>query len=180
MSTENIIIDYNGKDKWSMEQINFRYNNYCKQLKINTPFNITPRTYKNTGAKKIWIYPVIEKIIEGIEQGDRVCKIIGTELVEENNTMLFGRVLKSNTARALRRTDLDFNLQERLRRRIIFMLIDGNVPREYREYAKLLRKIGIDREDWRVIERHFPQDNPYTMRYYQYFKEYLHCRVISF
>ena len=172
MSAKNIIIDYNGEGKWSMEQINLRYHNYCRQLKIN-PLNISPRTHKNLCSKKIWIYPVMYEIIKGIELEDRSCKIIGVELVEESNTMPFGRILKSNTARALRRTDLNYNLQERLRRRIIFMLINANVPREYKEYAKLLRKIGIDRENWRIIERHFPQNNPYTMKYYQYFKEYL-------
>ena len=70
-----------------MEQINFRYRNYCKQLKIDFPLDISPRTRENTGAKKIWIYPVMEKVIEGIERGDLACKIIGVELVEENNTM---------------------------------------------------------------------------------------------
>ena len=108
-----------------------------------------------------------------IEKDDRVCKIIGVELVEENRTMPFGRILKSNTARALRRTSLDNNLQARLKNRIIGMLIKGKVPREYKEYAKLLRKIGIDRYDWQIIERHFPQDNIYTMKYYRYFKECL-------
>ena len=170
--SNKIIIDYNGEGKWSRKQINLRYRNYCKQLKI-TPLDIGPRIHENVGAKKVWIYPVMYKVIEGIEQGDRVCKIIGVELLEESNTMPFGRILKSNTARALRRTNLDYNLQERLRNRIIAMLIEGKVPREYREYAKLLRTIGINKYDWQIIERHFPQDNIYAMKYYRYFKEYL-------
>lgn len=142
-------------------------------MKIDTPLNISPHKLENLASKKIWIYPVMEKIIEGIERGDRACKIIGVELVEENNKMPFGRILKSNTARALRRTNLDRNLQERLRNRIITMLIEGNVPHEYKQYAKLLRKIGIDKDSWQIIEKHFPQNNPYSMRYYQYFQEYL-------
>ena len=113
------------------------------------------------------------KVIKKIEQGDRACKIIGVELIKENNTMPFGRILKSNTARALRRTNLDCNLQKRLKNRIVTMLIEGKVPREYKEYAKLLRKVGIDKYDWQFIERYFPQDNIYTMKYYCYFKEYL-------
>ena len=52
MVTEDTVVDYNGEGKWSREQINLRYNNYRKQLKIITPFNISPRIHKNTGAKK--------------------------------------------------------------------------------------------------------------------------------
>ena len=165
VSNKNTIIDYNGENKWSREQINLRYRNYCKQLKIDSPLDISPRVYENIGAKKIWIYPVMYKVIKKIEQGDRACKIIGVELIKENNTMPFGRILKSNTARALRRTNLDCNLQKRLKNRIVTMLIEGKVPREYKEYAKLLRKVGIDKYDWQFIERYFPQDNIYTMKY---------------
>lgn len=170
---KTIIIDYNGGGKWSMKEINRRYYNYCKQLKINPISNISPRTIENLCPKKTWIYPVIYEIIKGIERGDCACKIIGVELIEESNTMPFGRILKSNTARALRRTSLDIDLQERLRKRIVTMLIEGKVPREYKEYAKLLRKIGIDRYNWQILEQHFPQNNIYTMKYYRYFKEYL-------
>ena len=87
--------------------------------------------------------------------------------------MPFGRILKSNTARALRRTDLNYDLQTRLKNRIIAMLIEGKVRREYKEYAKLLRRIGVDKHDWQIIERYFPKDNIYTMKYYRYFKECL-------
>ena len=173
IDTKNIIIDYNGEGKWSRKQINLRYYNYCKQLKINSRLNINPRIIKNLCPKKTWIYLVMYEIIKGIERGDCACKIIGVELVEESNTMPFGRILKSNTARALRRTSLDRDLEERLRKRIVAMLIENNVPREYKEYAKLLRKIGIDRDPWQVIEKHFPQNNIYTMKYYKYFWKYL-------
>ena len=173
MSTKPIIIDYNGQGKWSMVQIRIRYQNYCQQLKINDPQDINPEQIQNLASGKMWIYPVMNKIIDGIEQNDEACKIIGVELVEENTKMPFGRILKSNTARALRRTDLNQNLQARLRKRIISMLIDGNVPHEYKEYAKLLRKIRIDKNDWQIIEQCFPQDNQYTMKYYLYFKKYL-------
>ena len=111
IDTKNIIIDYNGEGKWSRKQINLRYYNYCKQLKINSRLNINPRIIKNLCPKKTWIYPVMYEIIKGIERGDCACKIIGVELVEDSNTMPFGRILKSNTARALRRTSLDRDLE---------------------------------------------------------------------
>ena len=45
------------------------------------------------------------------------------------------------------------------------MLIAGNVPREFREYVKLLRTIGFD-ELWPRLEANVPRDNKYVMRYF--------------
>jgi len=39
------------------------------------------------------------------------------------------------------------------------------VPREFREYWKLLRDIG-EAEDWSRLDAEIPRDNPYEMRYY--------------
>ena len=52
------------------------------------------------------------------------------------------------------------------------MLIDQHVPREYREYAKLLRKVGLG-EWWPLIEERASRDNPYVLRYYNYFQQYV-------
>lgn len=66
------------------------------------------------------------------------------EFVEQDQHFSFGKLLKSDTARALRQQDdLPDDLKERLRARIVTMLLHGNVPHEYQEYAKLLRKIGF-------------------------------------
>ena len=48
------------------------------------------------------------------------------------------------------------------------MLIAGNTPREYREYAKLLRRIGF-RELWPRLDAGVPRGNRHAMRYYRYF-----------
>lgn len=177
MSESLKVIDYNGEGKWSQDNIRQRYEQYCKQLKIVQPFDISPHVHVASDQK--WIYPIIDRIIMGIERNDEACKIIGVELVEESRTMPFGRILKSNTARALRRNTLSEYLQERLVARIVLMLVKGNVPREYQEYAKLLRKIGINTSYWQEIDKHFPNDNQYAMRYYSYFKLYANASWIN-
>jgi hypothetical protein len=53
-----------------------------------------------------------------------------------------------------------------LRKRIVGMLLAGNVPHEFKQYVKLLRTIGIG-DLWPAIEK-VPRSNPYVMRWYAY------------
>lgn len=55
---------------------------------------------------------------------------------------------------------------------VVYMLIAENVPREYREYAKLLRKVGLG-DWWSFIEERANCDNPYVLLYYNYFQQYV-------
>lgn len=160
------VIDYNGVGIWSKEAVIERYSTYCNQSNI-VPRSLTPKEHQHDGTK--WIYPVMEEVIKGIEDGDAACKLIGIEFIEEDSKFPFGKILKSNTARALRRTGLTEAEQERVRRRIVTMLISGNVPHEYKEYAKLLRKIGVGAYE-SDIERDVDRSNEYVMKYYEYLK----------
>jgi hypothetical protein len=107
----------------------------------------------------------MHEVIQGIEAGDPACIMIGVEFVEEDDFFVFGRKLKSNAARALRRAQLPEDLKARLRRRIVSMLLAGMVPNEFREYSKLLRVIGVA-EYCDELDAKIPRDNPYAMRYY--------------
>ena len=49
------------------------------------------------------------------------------------------------------------------------MLLSGNVPREFRDYVRLLRHIGFDAE-WKRIDANVPRDNPHAMKYYEYLR----------
>jgi hypothetical protein len=73
---------------------------------------------------------------------DAACIRIGIEFIEEDAKFPFGKILKSNTARALRRAELTEGQKQRIRRRVFGLLRDGHIPHEFREYAKLVRKIG--------------------------------------
>ena len=160
--------DYNGAGKWSSEEILHRYSQYCRELNVQTTIDLSPVTFVEGDVK--WIYPVMNKVIVGIEQGDPACRRIGIEFVEENGKFPFGKILKSNTARALRRAELTIAEQARIRQRLVTMLIEGNVPHEYKQYAKLLKKIGLD-GCWDGIESRIDRSNKYVMKYYNYLKE---------
>jgi hypothetical protein len=121
--------------------------------------------------EKQWIYPVMDRVIEGIESGDLACAEIGVEFIEEDASFAFGRILKSNTARALRRILLTEEQKQRIRKRVLEMLSASYLPREYRQYAKLARKIGLG--EWlSEIKGQVPMENPWVRRYYEYFEEY--------
>lgn len=163
------LIDYNGTGRWSLQSIQERYAIYARQLNIVAPLDLIPEKYETSEVE--WIYPVMFEVIEGIERGDKACIEIGVECIEENQWLSFGRIIKANTARALRRSTLTPLQAERLRKQIVSMLLDEHIPGHYREYAKLLRKIGLG--DWRSpIEKQANCNNPHVLRYYNYFQQY--------
>jgi hypothetical protein len=131
------------------------------------PRDLSPLVQSN--GDKQWIYSVMDRVIEGIEHGDPACAELGIEFIEEDRTFAFGRILKSNTARALRRTLLTDEQKERIRKRVVEMLGRQYLPREYRQYAKLARKIGLGNWLYRIEEQ---ADNPWAKHYYTYFKEH--------
>jgi hypothetical protein len=158
------LIDYNGEEKWARDKILEHYSLYCHQLKIS-PRNLIPKEHQNRDTK--WVYPVMDQVIAGIEKGDAACRRIGIEFLEEDQKFPFGKTLRSNTARALRRAQLSGAEIERIRGRIVDMLLAGNVPHEYKEYAKLLKKIGLgDYSD--TIQKNVDRTNSYVMKYYNY------------
>src|SRR6476469_4866930 len=109
------IIDYNGEGSWSADEILRRYESYARKYGIRTLRDLRPIVHETEGKR--WVYPVMDRVIEGIEAGDTACVEIGVEFIEQSDSFAFGRVLKSNTARALRRGHLTSEQQERIRKR---------------------------------------------------------------
>lgn len=162
-----LIHSYNGKGMWSIEAVQGRYLEYCSRLGVETPRELRPKFYHRHEA--IWIYPIMEPVIEGIKTGDTACATLGVEFMEQDTTFPFGRVLKSKAARALKKADLSPALKIRIRRRVAAMLAAGNTPREFKEYARLLRKVGFE-EFWPRMLATAPVGNKYAMRYFAYFR----------
>jgi hypothetical protein len=162
------IIDYNGSGNWSWQGIQERYALYCRMMNLPESTSLVPT--ESTQGERKWVYPVMEKVIKGIEEGDCACIRIGIEFIEEDTKFPFGKILKSNTARALRRALLGEDQKDRIRARLAQMLIKGNVPHEYKQYAKLLKKIGVDpiRES---IQARADMKNPYVAKYVRYLME---------
>lgn len=112
---------------------------------------------------------MMEAVIEGIERGDKASIALGLDFIEEDAHFPFGKTLKSNTARALRRTSLTEEQVLRVRKRVTNLLIAGQILHEFREYAKLLRHVGLA-ECWPLMQRDAKLDNPFVKRFVEYFR----------
>jgi len=165
-----IIRDYNGTGRWSRESINQRYKEYARRGGVKSPLDLKPQ--EHTSGTTHWVYPVMFAVIEAIEAGDPAAIQIGIEFLEEDQKFTFGKILKASNARALRRAALLPEQVERARKRIIQMLLAGQVPHEYQDYARLLRKIGVGGW-WSGVEEHVDRSNPYVLRFYRYFNDFV-------
>jgi hypothetical protein len=157
-------IDYNGTGPWSVEAIRKRYQWYARSLGA-TAAELVP--HQSAEGGRTWVYPIIEVIDRRIEEGDPAAVEIGIEFLEEEEFFTFGKVLKSNNARALRRASLTERQQQRVRERIVSMMLAGNVPYEFHEYKRLLRKVGIG-SLWTALDQGVDRENPYVMRHYEW------------
>jgi len=96
--------DYNGKGSWSVEAVQARYREYIATLSAESSRSLKPKEHRE--GEILWIYPVMDEVIQGIEEGDVACIALGVDFVEEDALFPFGPRLKSTTARALRRSPL--------------------------------------------------------------------------
>src|SRR5262249_11000119 len=110
------------------------------------------------------------RVIDGIKAADPACIELGVEFIEFAGKQPFGRILHANTARSLRQTTLTTVQIQRLRRRIISMLLEAQVPHEYHEYARLARHIGLGPERRKLTSADCT--NPYVRRWVRYFTEH--------
>ncbi len=162
------VIDYNGSGCWSRESILQRYEEYADRLNLASLLDLRPMEHEGEGKR--WIYPVMGKVIDGIEKGDPACTQIGVEFIEEDASFAFGQILKASTARALRRTALTSEQMERIRRRVVDMIVRGYLPREFKQYQKLARKIGLGPYIGEIAER-ADFSNPWVCRYYEQLRD---------
>ena len=135
---EIVVHDYNGEGRWSCAEILLHYGRYAAELGIAVR-DLSPEEVLKGNER--WVYPVMERVIAGIEAGDLACVRLGVEFIEEDGKFMFGKILKAKTARALRRAALSEEQKGRIRRRVFGMLRRGIVPHEFGDYARLV-------EDW--------------------------------
>lgn len=138
------ITDYNGTGDWSAERIVARHAAWARRLRVESPYPLEIERGVHRHEGKVWIYPVMEQVLDGIAAGDGACACIGIEFIEQDQGFPFGRILKEKAARRLARFDgLSAEQRERIRERVVSMLETGKVPREFRAYARLLRRVGV-------------------------------------
>ncbi len=110
----------------------------------------------------------MERIAAGIRAGDRAAIRAGIDLLGQDHGRPFGMLLKADVARALRQhASLSEDQCVRLRARFADMLVRGYLPREYKEYAKLFRKIGLGQHR-AAIAAVAASDNPFVRRWAWY------------
>lgn len=103
-----------------------RYHHYCNLFQVAAPQRPEAREHKDGDV--VWIYPIMESVIRGIENGDLACVTLGVDFLEEDHHFVFGKILKSNAARSLLRARLTEEQKARLRERIVTMLVFGIIP----------------------------------------------------
>jgi hypothetical protein len=161
--------DYNPAGEWSAVAAKERYLRYAAALGLE-PRNLAPRTHRAASGSRT--YPIVDRVVEGIRAGDLACVELGVEFIESAARQPFGRILHANVARAVRGAVVTPVQVGRLRHRILEMLVLGQVPHEYHEYAKLLRRIGLGPQ-WPEVQARVNRENRYVMRYVNYFER--HC-----
>ena len=161
-------MDYNGTGKWSASQILDRYARYAALHGLDG--NALQQAEAHAEGDKRWLFPLMLRVIPLAEKGDPAALELALEMIEEDDFFCLGMVTKSNCARALRRAELTPAQQDRVRRRIVAMLLAGWVPQEFREYKRLLRKVGLG-ELWPVVDAEVDRENPYVMRHYKYLSQ---------
>ena len=162
-------IDFNPIGHWSADAVHQRYLRNCerhgqrhiRELKCQEHVEGTVR----------WVYPILDSVVDGIKAADPACIDLGVEFIESGHKQPYGRILHARVARALRQAPLTRGHIARLRARILTMLLAGQVPHEYHEYAKLLRRIGLG-EAWASTRQRVDETNRYVMRYVQYFERF--------
>jgi hypothetical protein len=69
--------DYNGTGDWSLDGIRKRYAAHARALGLREVVDLLPREHSEGEVR--WIYPVMDAVIEHIEQGDRACTELRVE-----------------------------------------------------------------------------------------------------
>ena len=159
------VIDFNGVGEWSVEGIRIRYESLALRLGVKSQAHLTPHIHRE--GERTWIYPLIGELLPLVELGDRAAIEIGVQFIEEDEFFVFGKILKSNMARARRRAELTPEQQHRIRQRIVGMLLRGDIPHEFHEYKRLLRRVGLG-DMWPILDERVDRTNKYVMRHYEY------------
>jgi hypothetical protein len=131
-----------GVGRWSCAEIAKRYRAYCGKFRCHAR-DIDFELAGTLHHELPWIMPVINQVISGIAANDPACIEIGLELIEEDAKFAFGKIMKASAANALRRASLSEAQKERVRARVVSLLARGLVPHEMREYARLMKRIGL-------------------------------------
>lgn len=134
-------MNYNGDGEWSVDAVIRRYEAYCAQFGVPMQRMLRPVINGEGTERRVW--PIMAAVNDGIRQDDPACTEIGIDFICESQGFPFGMTLKSHTARALRKATLTPRQLDRIRARLVEMLVSAYLPQEYRFYVRLFRRTGL-------------------------------------
>jgi hypothetical protein len=137
------MIDYNSAGKWSVTMVESRYARLRTQLGGVAGFELTPRTYTNSRGMT-WVYPILDRVVEGVRLGDSACIELAVEYIEDNVMGSYTGYLRERLARGLRHAELSKSQRTRLVNVFLSQLTRGNLHQEFRAYIRLFKTLGID------------------------------------
>jgi hypothetical protein len=133
--------DYNGPSEWSLLSLQERYQKIASSMGCE-PKELRPRIHKE--GDTTWIYPVMDEIIDAAKLGDSPALELCLQLIEQDTSMPFGTILKSQAARALKKNSalLSLSQRQRIDARITDMDARNYKPREFKEYIRIQKRLN--------------------------------------
>jgi hypothetical protein len=150
MSNQMAGMDYNGVGEWSADAVIRRYEAYCEQFGLPMRRLLQAKVSGVDYDRRVW--PIMGAVNDGIKQDDPACTEIGIDFICESKGFPFGMTLKSQTARALRKATLTPRQLDRIRARLVEMLVSAYLPQEYRFYVRLFRRTGLGTYKQQLLE----------------------------
>lgn len=155
-------INYNPQGKWSVEAVKQRYSELRILLGGAGGFELNPRTYTNKGGFT-WIYNIMDAVTDGVQLGDNACIQLSIDYIKDNVMGSTTGYIRERMARALRHVELSENQKKQLARVFLQQLEHQNLHKEFKEYSRLFKKIGV--EQYRnEIEKYTSSKKQYIQR----------------
>ncbi len=156
------MINYNPEGKWSVESVQAKYWELCLSLGGVSGFEPQPRKHTNHNGTT-WIYNVMDSVVDGVQLGDKACVQISIEYIQDNDMRSTTGYIRERMARALRNCELSNKQKSQLADTFIKQLESKRIYKEFREYCRLFKKIGVEPYK-KEIEKYTNSNKQYIKR----------------
>lgn len=136
-------IDFNSEGKWSVSSVKERYRELSLSLGGVSGFEPEPRKYTNQKGVT-WTYNIMDSVVDGVQLGDKACIQISIEYIAAHDMRSTTGYIRERMARALRSVELTKVQKVMLAKVFLSQLESGKLYKEFREYSRLFKKIGVE------------------------------------
>lgn len=149
--------DFNNSETFTLERILAEYQRLCKQHRVKPDPAFLPQRHEERG--ETWIYPIWEKVIDGIRESNPACIDLGIWCLETPEPIMFGRSIRSSIVRELGRAKLKTIQADRLRKLIPRLLMSRHPHVHYKRLTRLFLLLEPERRMFEPFQE--PQEDPY-------------------